>query len=76
MKLNYIITSDLITISFEGKNTSIERDSSLGREVLTLIVEDRLDLIPELIESNTFLGNGIELTDEGRLLVEGVPMPL
>lgn len=74
--MNYIQTPNGISLSINGKFTTIGSNDHRYNEVIKALKENRLDDIPSIIDSSLLFSDidGIELVD-GRVVIDGKVIP-
>lgn len=73
--VTFLVTNNSITLHYDGKTKTVTQGDDRFEKVLTLIRENKLDEIPEVVETERYFARqGLELKD-GLLHVEGEAMP-
>lgn len=69
-------TDKTMTVINNGKTDFVDLDTDLGKQCLDFYRTGDESAIVELIEASKLLGNGVEESENGKLLVDGVEMDI
>jgi len=67
-------TDKTMTIIHQGKTDFVDLGTALGKECLVLYAKGKYGEIVDIIAASKLLGNGVEESGNGRILVDGVEM--
>lgn len=67
-------TDKTMTVIVNGSTEFVDLETDLGKECLELYQKGKFNEIPDIIAASKLLGEGVEESENGRLVVDGVEM--
>jgi len=67
-------TDKTMTVIVNGSTEFVDLETDLGKECLDLYRRGKFNEIPDIITASKLLGGGVEESESGRLVVDGVEM--